>query len=50
MQCFTVFESRNTSRILMTGLANYSSSSIDHNEKDGGMYILPECIASIKSE
>ena len=24
--------------------------SIDHNEKDGGMCILPECIASIKSK
>ena len=24
--------------------------TIDHNEKDGGMYILPKCIASIKSK
>ena len=24
--------------------------AIDHNEKDGGMYILPECVASIKSK
>ena len=24
--------------------------SIDHNEKDGGTYILPECIANIKSK
>ena len=23
---------------------------IDHNEKDGDMYILPECIVSIKSK
>ena len=23
---------------------------IDHNEKDGGMYILPECSASVKSK
>ncbi len=24
--------------------------TIDHNKKDGGMYILPECIARIKSK
>ena len=24
--------------------------AIDHNEKDGGMYILPECITNIKSK
>ena len=23
---------------------------IDHNEKDGSMYILPKCIASIKNK
>ncbi len=23
---------------------------IDHNKKDGGMYILPECIACMKSK
>ena len=28
----------------------FSTTTIDHNEKDGGMYILPECIASIKSK
>ncbi len=27
-----------------------TSLSIDHNEKDGSMYILSECIASIKSK
>jgi hypothetical protein len=29
---------------------NEHESAIDHNEKDGNMYILPECIANIKSE
>jgi hypothetical protein len=28
----------------------YSVTAIDHNEKDGGMYILLECIASIKGK
>ena len=29
---------------------NFANSSIDHNEKDGNMYILPECIADIKQK
>ena len=27
-----------------------SSVRIDHHKKDGGMYILPECIASIMNK
>ena len=39
------------SRIILFTFTNATNENlIDHNEKDGGMYILPECIASIKTQ
>ena len=35
---------------LFTCSLERKKNSIEHNEKDGGMYILPKCIASTKGE